>query len=76
LDCEQGFQNWEDSFALWQELEENKKSNGIDIASMDDVINLDDKGECLGNSRGDGLASVGHAHWLPGHKASKADIAC
>jgi hypothetical protein len=39
------------------------------------IINLGEKGECLGNPTGQGLASVGHAHRPPGHKASKAYIA-
>jgi hypothetical protein len=63
-------------FALWQELEEKKKKGkGNGNVSTDGVINLGDKGECLRNPTCQGLASLGHAHWPPGHKASKAYIA-
>jgi hypothetical protein len=34
---------WEDSFALWLELE-NKKGKGNGIASTGDVINIDGEG--------------------------------
>jgi hypothetical protein len=34
---------WEDNFALWQALKEKKKGKGNGDASMDGVINLDDK---------------------------------
>jgi hypothetical protein len=40
LDCREGLQKWEDSFALWHKLEKNKgKGNGN--ASMGDDIDLD-----------------------------------
>jgi hypothetical protein len=65
---------WEDSFALWQELEKKKgKSNGN--ASIDGVIDLDVQEPCLGNPTGEDLASAGRKRWSPGHKATKADIA-
>jgi hypothetical protein len=60
---------WEDSFALWQELEEKKKNKkkkkkkkkgkGNGNASTDGVINLDDKGKCLGNPAGQGWHLLG-----------------
>jgi hypothetical protein len=65
---------WEDSFVVWQELEEKKKEKGNDYVSTDGVINLDDKGECLGNPKGEGLASVGWARWPAGHMATKYNI--
>jgi hypothetical protein len=68
---------WEHSFTIWRELEEKKKGKGNDNgnASTNGVINLDDKGECLGNPTSDGLATVGRTCWPLGHKAFKADIA-
>jgi hypothetical protein len=43
--------------------------------STDGIINLDDKGEFLGNPEGEVLASSGRARRPPGHKATKDDIA-
>jgi hypothetical protein len=40
LDCREGLQKWEDSFALWHELEK-KKGKGNGNASTGDGINLD-----------------------------------
>jgi hypothetical protein len=47
---------WEDSFALWQEL--NKKGKANNNASMGDVIDIDDQGPCLGNHEGAGLQAT------------------
>jgi hypothetical protein len=67
---------WDNSFALWQELEKKKgKCNGNGNASTNGVINLDVQEPCLGNPAGEDLASAGRARQPPGHKATKADIA-
>jgi hypothetical protein len=59
---------WEDSFSLWQELD-NKKGRGNENASTGDVINVDAQGPA-----GSGLPGGVQQHRPPGHKASKADI--
>jgi hypothetical protein len=66
--------NWEDKFALWQELE-NKKGRANDNASTGDVIDIDVQGPCIGNLEGAGLAAGARKRWTPGHKATKADMA-
>jgi hypothetical protein len=65
---------WEDSFAIWQELEK-KKGKGNRNASTGDVIDLDAQEPCLGNPEGEGLAAPSWKRRPPGHKATKADIA-
>jgi hypothetical protein len=65
---------WEDSFALWQELE-NKKGRSNDNASTGDVIDVDAQRPCIGNPEGAGLAGGARKRRPPGHKATKADIA-
>jgi hypothetical protein len=66
---------WEDSFALWQDLEYKKKGKCKGNVSMDGVINLHDKGECLGKPVCEGLESAGRACRHLGHKATMAEIA-
>jgi hypothetical protein len=61
---------WEDSFALWLELE-NTKGRGRGNASTGDVIDIDGEGPT-----GSGLPAGGvRQRRPPGHKATKADIA-
>jgi hypothetical protein len=64
---------WEDSFALWQELEK-KKGKGNGNTSTGDVIDLDGQRPCLGNPKGVGLVAAGQKRRPPSHKATKADI--
>jgi hypothetical protein len=75
LVCPQGLQKkWEDSFALWKELE-NKKGRAKGNASMGDAIDVDAQGPCIGNPEGTDLAAGARKRRPPGHKANKADIA-
>jgi hypothetical protein len=60
---------WEDSFALWQELD-NKKGRGNCNASKGDVIDVDAQG-LAGSSLPGGVRQ----RRPPFHKATKADIA-
>jgi hypothetical protein len=60
---------WEDSFTLWEEIEAKKKGNGN--ASTSGFIKLDDKGVCLGNPAGDGLAFAGCARRPPSARLSR-----
>jgi hypothetical protein len=60
---------WEDSFALWQELD-NKKGRGNNNASTGDAIDVDAQGPA-----GLGLPSGVRQRRTPGHKDTKADIA-
>jgi hypothetical protein len=71
---EKDSKKWEDSFALWQELEKKKKGKGNGNASTGDVIDLDGQAPCLDNPEGEVLAAAGRKRRPPGHKASKADI--
>jgi hypothetical protein len=65
---------WEDSFALWKELE-NKKGRATGNASTGDAIDVDAQGPCIGNPEGTGLAAGARKRRPPGHKANKANIA-
>jgi hypothetical protein len=65
----QGLQKWEDSFALWLELE-NKKGKGNNNASTGDVIDVDGEGPAAL-----GLPGAVRQRRPPGHKGTMADIA-
>jgi hypothetical protein len=54
---------------------EKKTGKGNNNASIDGVIDHDAQEPCLGNPKGEGLASASRKRCPPGHKATKADIA-